>query len=156
MSTDVVETTKKLVLPILAEKGLELVRVEFNKLNKNWYLRVFIDKPGGVNIDDCQAVSEILSAKLDEVDPIEQAYVLEVSSPGAERPLENEEDVKKAVGKHVHITTREAMHGQHVFEGRLLAFEDQQLTIELKEKGKKKTVEIPYALVAKARLAVVL
>jgi ribosome maturation factor RimP len=130
--------------------------VEFTKEKKNWYLRVFIDKPGGVDIEDCQAVSEILSAKLDEADPIEQAYFLEVSSPGAERPLKNERDMEKAVGKHVYLTTHEAVNGQHVFEGRLAQFDGQMLTVELIVKGKVKTVQIPYDNVAQARLAVVL
>lgn len=74
--------------PIIAEKGLELVDLEFVKEGVNWYLRVYIDKDGGVNIDDCEAVSRALEVKLDEKDPIEQAYILEVSSPGIDRPHE--------------------------------------------------------------------
>ena len=88
--------TEKKVLPLLepivAERGLELVDLEFVKEGANWYLRVYIDKEGGVSIDDCEAVSRALEAKLDEKDPIEQAYVLEVSSPGIDRPLKKDAD----------------------------------------------------------------
>lgn len=156
MHSDVVETVRELVLPILEEKGLELVDIQFAKERKKWYLRVFIDKPGGVDVEDCREVSEALSLKLDEADPIEGAYFLDVSSPGAERPLKNEEDFHKAVGKYVHVTTRRALEGQHVFEGYLTRFDGQVLTIEQPVKGKKKEIQISYADVAKARLAVVL
>ncbi|MDQ0337300.1 ribosome maturation factor RimP [Caldalkalibacillus uzonensis] len=152
--SNVVELTKTLVLPILKEKELELVDIEFKKEGRNWYLRVYIDKPGGVDIEDCSTVSEALSAKLDEADPIKQAYFLEVSSPGAERPLKNEEDIKRAVGKHVYVTTYEPVAGQKVFEGRLTQFDGETLTIEIKVKLTTKAVDIPYAKVAKARLAV--
>ncbi|GMA59055.1 hypothetical protein GCM10025858_35580 [Alicyclobacillus sacchari] len=84
--TDIVE---RLVLPIVEKEQVELVDVEFKKEGANWYLRVFIDKPGGVDIDDCSRVSEQLSEQLDIVDPIPESYFLEVSSPGAERPLKN-------------------------------------------------------------------
>ncbi|GGK13472.1 ribosome maturation factor RimP [Caldalkalibacillus thermarum] len=155
MASNVVELTKTLVLPILEEKALELVDVEFKKEGRKWYLRVYIDKPGGVDIEDCSAVSEALSAKLDEVDPIDQAYFLEVSSPGAERPLKNEEDIRRAVGKFICVTTYEPVEGQKAFEGRLIQFDGENLTIEIKVKHTTKTVDIPYAKVAKARLAVV-
>ena len=81
--------------PIIAEKGLELVDLEFVKEGVNWYLRVYIDKDSGVNIDDCEAVSRALEVKLDEKDPIEQAYILEVSSPGIDRPLKKDADFVK-------------------------------------------------------------
>ena len=78
--------------PFVEANGLELVDLEFVKEGVNWYLRVYIDKDGGVNIDDCELVSRALEAKLDEIDPIEQAYILEVSSPGIDRPLKIEAD----------------------------------------------------------------
>ncbi len=90
MST-VVKTVTELVTPILEEKDFELVDIEFVKEGKSWYLRVFIDKPAGINIEECALVSDQLSEALDncDPDPIPQAYYLEVSSPGAERPLKN-------------------------------------------------------------------
>lgn len=96
MST-VVETVTELVTPILEEQNFELVEVEFAKEGKSWFLRVFIDKEGGIDIEECAFVSEQLSEKLDacDPDPIPQAYFLEVSSPGAERPLKKKATMKK-------------------------------------------------------------
>ena len=82
---------------------MNLVDVEFLKEGANWYLRVYIDKPGGIAIDDCQAVSEQLSDKLDEVDPIKQSYILEVSSPGLERPLKKDSDFERFKGEQVEV-----------------------------------------------------
>lgn len=154
MSKKVTEVTEELVSPILAEMNLELVDIEFVKEGKNWYLRVFIDSEKGIDIEDCGKVSEKLSEKLDEVDPITYPYFLEVSSPGAERPLKKAEDVKKAVGKQVYIKTYEPIHDEKVFEGKLLEFDGDTLIVELLVKTRKKQVEIPYNKVASARLAV--
>lgn len=95
MSSQVIKTTEELVLPIVEEKDLELVDIEYVKEGKNWFLRVYIDKAGGVDIAECGEVSEQLSEKLDETDPIKEAYFLEVSSPGVERPLKTTEDFEK-------------------------------------------------------------
>lgn len=146
----VLTVVENLVRPIVDEQGFELVDTEFVKEGSNWFLRVFIDKPEGIDIDDCGRVSEALSAKLDELDPIPQAYFLEVSSPGAERPLKKAEDIANAVGKKVHLTTYEPLEGDKVFEGKLLSFEDNVLLIQ--EPKKKRT--IPYDKVASARLAI--
>jgi len=96
-----VETVTKLVTPILEEQNFELVEVEFVKEGKNWFLRVFIDKEGGIDIEECAFVSEKLSEKLDAMDPdpIPQAYFLEGSSPGAERPLKKESDYEQLMEK---------------------------------------------------------
>ena len=98
MST-VTETVTDLVTPILDEHHFYLYDIEFVKEGKSWYLRVYIDKDGGITLDDCATVSDQLSEALDNVepDPIPQAYFLEVSSPGAERPLKNEADYQRAV-----------------------------------------------------------
>ena len=149
--TDIVE---KLALPILAEAGLELVDVEYKKEGANWFLRVFIDKPGGVDIDDCSRVSERLSDQLDEVDPIPTAYFLEVSSPGAERPLKKPADYINAIGQYVHVGLYEPISGVKNFEGTLTSFEDEALTVEYERKGVKQTVQIPFSKVASARLAI--
>ncbi|WP_025028661.1 ribosome maturation factor RimP [Caldalkalibacillus mannanilyticus] len=155
MSKKVTEITEQLVTPILESKGIELVDIEFKKEGASWFLRVFIDKEGGVDIEDCGVVSEELSLKLDETDPIPQAYFLEVSSPGAERPLKKEKDLVSAVGKSVYIKTYEPLEGRKEFEGTLKAFDGDQLTIEMKIKTRVKEVNIPYTKVASARLAVV-
>jgi len=142
---------EQMVQPYLDEHNFELVDVEYVKEGSNYFLRVFVDKEGGIDIDDCGMISEYLSGKLDENDPIPEAYFLEVSSPGAERPLKKKEDVAKAVGKDVFVTVYEQVEGQKEFEGRLLSFEDDVLVIS----AGKKEYSIPYAKVASARLAII-
>lgn len=154
LSTKVTEVVEELVIPILEELQLELVEVEYVKEGKSWFLRVYIDKEAGVDIDDCGNVSEKLSEKLDEVDPIPQNYFLEVSSPGAERPLKKDQDFQKAIGKNVYIKTYEPILDEKEFEGTLKAFDGKEVTVEIKIKTRRKTVVIPYDKVAKARLAI--
>lgn len=115
------------------------------------FLRIYVDKPGGIDIDDCGRISEYLSKKLDEEDPIQEAYFLEVSSPGAERPLKKTKDFYWAVGKHVNVTTYEPVHGQKEFEGKLLSYDESTLVVE--EAGK--SYELPVEKIANARLAIV-
>lgn len=154
MSKKVTEIVEELVTPILDESGLELVEVEYSKEGKSWFLRVYIDKEGGVDIEDCGQVSEKLGEKLDEIDPIPQNYFLEVSSPGAERPLKKDKDFQKAIGKNVYIKTYEPILDEKEFEGILTGFDGNEVTVEVTIKTRKKTVVIPYEKVAKARLAV--
>lgn len=137
--------------PYLTENGFQLVDVEYVKEGSNWFLRIYVDKDGGIDIDDCGRISEFISAKLDELDPISEAYFLEVSSPGAERPLKKADDVAKAVGKHVFVTTYEPIDGSKEFEGKLESFDGTTLTIAI---GRTKHA-IPYGKVASARLAIV-
>ncbi|MET3288534.1 ribosome maturation factor RimP [Brevibacillus fluminis] len=148
----VTQIVEDLLAPIMEEMNLEVVEVEYKKEGSNWFLRVFIDNESGtIDIDDCGAVSERLSERLDEVDPIPTAYFLEVSSPGAERPLRKENDYRKAVGKHVHIVTKEEIDGHTVFEGELTSFEEGVLTVA----EAKKTHRISLAQIESARLAIV-
>jgi ribosome maturation factor RimP len=140
-----------MIQPFMEEHDFELVDVEYVKEGKNWFLRVYVDKEGGIDIDDCGIVSEYLSLQLDHNDPITDVYFLEVSSPGAERPLKKSTDVMKAVGKDVFVTVYEALDGLKEFEGRLLSFEDDVLVIEV---GKKQH-HVPYDKVASARLAII-
>jgi ribosome maturation factor RimP len=155
MAESIQSTVEQLVQPILEELSLELVDVEFQKEGKSWFLRVYIDSDNGVDLDDCTSVSERVSELLDEHDPIEQAYYLEVSSPGAERPLKKEKDLENAIGKNVFITTYAPINGEKAFEGKLAQFDGETLTIETKLKTRIVPVNIPYNKVAKARLAVV-
>jgi ribosome maturation factor RimP len=154
MSKKVTEVVEELALPILEELQLELVEVEYVKEGKSWFLRVYIDKETGVDIEDCGNVSEKLSEKLDEVDPIPQNYFLEVSSPGAERPLKKEKDFLKAIGKNVYIKTYEPILDEKEFEGILTSFDGKEVTLEVRIKTRKKTIVIPFEKVAKARLAI--
>ncbi|WP_027408723.1 ribosome maturation factor RimP [Anoxybacteroides tepidamans] len=155
MSKKVTEVVEELVTPILNDMNLELVDIEYVKEGKNWFLRVFIDSEQGIDIEQCGVVSEKLSEKLDAVDPIPYNYFLEVSSPGAERPLKKAADFTKAVGKNVYIKTYEPIEGEKEFEGELSAFDGENVTVTVKHKTRTKTVVIPYDKVASARLAVI-
>ncbi|AZU61523.1 ribosome maturation factor RimP [Neobacillus mesonae] len=150
----VTEVVEELAAPICQELGIELVEIEYVKEGKSWFLRVYIDKDNGVDIEDCGLVSERLGEKLDEIDPIPHNYFLEVSSPGAERPLKKQKDFEKAIGKNVFIKTYEPIDGEKSFEGTLLEFDGQIVKLEIKIKTRKKTIDIPYEKVAAARLAV--
>jgi ribosome maturation factor RimP len=152
LSTSKIKTAvEEMVLPYLGSNGFELVDIEYVKEGSHYFLRIFVDKEGGIDIDDCGRISEFVSEQLDKNDPVSDAYFLEVSSPGAERPLKKQEDVKKAIGKHVFITTYEPIGGAKEFEGLLLAFDGDNAVVRT---GKKEHT-IPYAKVASARLAIV-
>ncbi|ADP32174.1 ribosome maturation factor RimP [Bacillus atrophaeus] len=154
MSKKVIDTAREMAQPIADNLQLELVDIEFVKEGQNWFLRVFIDSDNGVDIEECAKVSELLSEKLDEADPISQNYFLEVSSPGAERPLKKKADFDRSLGKNVYIKTYEPIDGVKVFEGELAEFDGQTVTVEMTIKTRKKRINIPYEKIANARLAV--
>lgn len=154
--SSVVETVTELVMPILDEQHFELVEVGFVKEGKSWFLRVFIDKEGGIDIEECAFVSERLSEKLDAMDPdpIPQAYFLEVSSPGAERPLKKESDYEKAVGEYIHVSLYQPVDGSKMYEGFLEKLEAEELVLKIRIKTRETTVTIPRKNIAKARHAI--
>jgi ribosome maturation factor RimP len=120
----------ELVRPIVDRLSFELVDVEFLKEGANWYLRIYIDKPGGIVIEDCQVVSEELSDRLDEADPIKQSYILEVSSPGLERPLKKDGDFERFKGEPVEVKLFQPVGGKKVFEGDLMGLEGSVINIK--------------------------
>lgn len=138
--------------PILEEKALELADLEFVKEGPNWYLRVYIDKDGGVTIEDCENVSRILEKKLDEADPIEQAYILEVSSPGIDRPLKKPEHFEKYIGEIIDIKLYKPLEGKKEYQGELKQFNDGVITI-IEENGTEK--QFVQKETASVRLAVI-
>ncbi|MBX6352330.1 MAG: ribosome maturation factor RimP [Thermoflavifilum sp.] len=150
----VTEIVEELAQPIAEAAGVEVVDVEYKKEGSHWFLRVYIDKPGGVDIDDCSRFSEVLSERLDEVDPIPGAYFLEVSSPGAERPLKKPADFERAVGEYVRISLYEPVAGQKVLEGVLREYGSGRLVVEQQVRGRSQDVEVPLDKVASARLAI--
>ncbi len=154
--SSVIETVTGLVTPILEEKHFELVDIEFLKEGKSWFLRVFIDKEGGIDIEECAYVSERLSEELDacDPDPIPQAYFLEVSSPGAERPLKKESDYERAQGEYIHVSLYQPVDGEKQYEGFLESFSPEELTLKVKIKTRVKDVTIDRKNIAKARLAI--
>jgi ribosome maturation factor RimP len=124
----------ELAKPIAEQNSYELVDVEFLKEGSSWYLRIYIDKPGGISIDDCQIVSEGLSDILDKKDPIEQAYFLEVSSPGLERPLKTQRDFDKYKGEDVELKFFKPIAGSKTIIGKLNGLIDNKVVI-IDEKG---------------------
>lgn len=146
---------EELAKPIVEELNLELVDVEFVKEGRNWFLRVYVDTPeGGIDIEQCAQVSERLSLLLDENDPITQNYYLEVSSPGAERPLKKDTDFEKAVGKFIYVKTYEPIKDMKEFQGYLTSYDEHTLVMEVRIKTRKITVTIEQKQIALARLAI--
>ncbi len=129
MKRNVQQDIIELAAPVVEALNYELVDVEFIKEGANWYLRIYIDKPGGISIDDCQAVSEQMSEILDKKDPIEQSYYLEVSSPGLERPLKTERDFIKYKGELVEVKVFQPIDGKKLFEGELVGLIDDRIVI---------------------------
>ncbi len=123
------QKTEQLLEPIVVGKGFELVDVEYVKEAGTWYLRAYIDKPGGITVDDCEAVSREFSDILDEKDYIEDSYIFEVSSPGLGRPLKKEKDFQRSLGEEVEIRTYRAIDRQKEFVGILKAYDKDSVTI---------------------------
>ena len=134
----------------------ELVDVEYGKIGSDFVLGVFVDKPGGITVNDTADLTDIISPLLDTIkpDPFPEQYFLEVTSPGLERPLKTKEQVEAAVGQYIHVGLYKTLDKQKVFEGTLLQFKEDVLTLEYMDKTRKKEIDIPYNLVSKARLAV--
>ena len=134
------QKTEEILLPIVEKNGFELVDVEYVKEGGSWYLRAYIDKPGGINVDDCEIVSRELSDILDEKDFIDEAYILEVSSPGLGRPLKKEKDFKRSLGQEVDVRTYRMVDKRKEFTGILKDYDKDTVTIEM-EDGSLKTFE---------------
>ena len=122
--------TESLITPIVKKYNFELVDVEYVKEGGNYYLRAYIDKEGGINVDDCEVVSRQFSDLLDAQDFIEGSYILEVSSPGLGRPLKKEKDYKRSMGKEIEIRTYRAINKEKEFYGVLSAYDETSVTIE--------------------------
>lgn len=142
--------------PVAAELGYELVDVEYVKEGKNWFLRIYIDKDGGIDLDDCTRFSEKIGETLDsqKTDPIPHPYYLEVSSPGAERPLKKDQDLRDAVEKYIHVSLYQQIDGENIFEGTLKEVTDDSIKLVIRIKTREKELTIERANIAKARLAI--
>lgn len=119
-----VAAVRKIVEPIAQQLGLSIWDVRFVKEGTNWYLRIFIDKEGGVSIDDCVDMTHAINKPLDEADPIEQAYCLEVSSPGIERELTRDEHFEKCIGQKITVRTIRPIDGKRDFKGVLESYDN--------------------------------
>lgn len=126
--------TEILLQPIVEANQVEIYDVEYVKEGIDWFLRVYIDKPGGVDILNCEAVSRALSDELDKEDFIEDAYILEVSSPGLGRTLKKDKHLEKSIGEEVEVKTYKPIDKCKEFAGVLKAYDEKSITIETEEK----------------------
>lgn len=149
--TEIEEKTKELLLPILEENSLELWDAEYVKEGQDMYLRVYIDKPEGVSIDDCVTVSRALEKQLDIGDFIPEAYILEVSSPGLTRPLKKTVDYTRSIGKRIELKLYQPVEGRKEFEA-VLTYADEDMVKA--DTGKGECI-IQRSNIAKARLCYV-
>lgn len=134
----------------------ELVDVEYEKMGSDYVLSILIDKPEGITVEDTADLTNIISPLLDTIkpDPFPEQYMLEVSSPGLERPLKTRESLTNAIGSYINVSLYQAIDKVKIFEGTLTSFDGELLTLDYMDRTKHKTVDIPYKTVAKARLAV--
>ncbi len=153
--SSIIDMVTAVITPAI-QAPYELVDVEYGKMGGDYVLSIFVDKEGGISLQDTADLSEVISPILDTIkpDPFPEQYMLEVTSPGLERPLKTADAVEKAVGKYIHVKLYQAIDKIKVFEGTLLSFDGTDLIMEYMDKTRKKEVTIPYQTVAKARLAV--
>ncbi|MFR4350803.1 MAG: ribosome maturation factor RimP [Roseburia sp.] len=142
--------TEELLTPILERMNFELVDVEYVREGGTWYLRAYIDKEGGITVNDCEAVAREMNEILDREDFVEDSYIFEVSSPGLGRPLKKEKDYIRSMGKEVEIRTYRAINREKEFYGILSAYDEKTVTIEPEEGG---AVTFEKADIALIRLA---
>lgn len=127
------QRTEKFLLPLMEEHGFELVDVEFVKEAGVWYLRAYIDKEGGIAVDDCEVISRKVSDWLDKEDFIDESYILEVSSPGLGRPLKKEKDFARSIGKDVEVRLYRALNKSKEYTGTLEAYDKESVTLKMED-----------------------
>ncbi len=149
-SQDYESRTEKLILPILEKENFELVDVEYVKEAGVMYLRAYIDKPGGITIDDCELVSRALSDELDKEDFISEEYTLEISSPGLGRPLKKDKDFDRSIGSEVDIKLFKPIDGEKEYSGILKSYNATSVEIEI---SKEETRSFERSAIALIRLA---
>lgn len=150
VESPLVRSLTQLVMPVVEDFGCELIEVQFRRETPGWVLRLVIDREHGVGIDDCARISREVAHLLEVEDPIEQAYTLEVSSPGLDRPLKKEKDFLRCRGEKVKVVVREPIDGQNQWVG-LIEGVSRESAVLRTDHG---VVEIPYALIKKARLVI--
>lgn len=153
-TTDVRNKIYDLALQAAEDEGLELVSVDILGRGSKTMLKVIIDREGSVNIGDCERMSRSLESLLDVEDPIQGTYVLEVSSPGLDRPLVKQKDFEKSIGKLARITTSEKINNETFFIGRITDAGEGWVRLKIEEKNKSKDIFIPMDKIKKARLEV--
>lgn len=127
---EIIERVETLAIPFIKGNDCELVDIEYVKEGNNWYLRIYIDKDNGVTVDDCEKISEVVSDLLDREDPIDHSYILEVSSPGVDRPLKTQRDYEHFTGREVDIKLYSQINGKKEYSGILTGLKDGVVTID--------------------------
>ena len=153
----VIDLVRPVVETIIDEHGDMLVDMEYVKEKDQNYLRIYVDRqPNGIDIDEIAALSELVSEKLDTIDPdpLPDPYVLELSSPGAERPIKTEADWERALNDYVHIGLYQKIEDKKVYEGTLKSYNNDEIVLEVKDKTRRKKLTIPRKLIAKIRFAI--
>lgn len=145
------QKTESLLLPIMERTGFELVDVEYVKEGSNYYLRAYIDREGGITIDDCELVSRELSDLLDVEDFIPEAYFLEVSSPGLGRQLKKDKDFARSIGEEVEVKLYKPLNKKKELSGDLESFDDANIVLRISET---ETITIPRESIAMIKLAI--
>ncbi len=154
MNSELIDQIRILVAPSLSHCGVDLVDLQWSPDKRHGLLRLTIDKSGGVSLDDCERVSSAVGAVLDAFDPIAGGYSLEVSSPGAERPLRNPEEWRAALGRRVNVRRR-AGSGETILEGRLVATAGDHVDIEVRvSRNRQALTSIPFEDIVAARIVV--
>lgn len=128
-----VQRVEEIIKPFADEMGYDIWNIQFAKEGSDWYLRIFIDKDGGIDMNDCVDFTHAISKPLDEADPISQSYMMEVSSPGVERELVKDEHFEKYIGAPVMMRTIRAIDGVRDFNGKLVKYENKEITVELQD-----------------------
>jgi ribosome maturation factor RimP len=148
---NLIHKIEEIIKPVIESEGLELFDLKLLEGGNQSFLRIFIDKDGGVTLDDCQNVSTQVGAILDVEDIIDCHYILEVSSPGLERPLKKEEDFVKYTGETIRLSLFSPLNDKKKFTGKIIDFKSNTLTLELKKDGK---INIPYDMIKNAKLEI--
>lgn len=141
------ERFEEILLPITADCGVEIYDVEYVKEGSDWYLRAYIDREGGVTIEDCEKVSRAVSEVMDREDFIPEAYILEVSSPGLGRALKKDKHLARSIGEEVEVKTYKPIEKQKEFSGTLKAFDEESISIETQEGASMKFARSDVALI---------
>lgn len=156
MSQKIIQLVTDLALPIIESREFELSAVEYEKMGQDYILRILIDKPGGITLNDTADVSEEIAPLLDQIqpDPFPDHYMLEVASPGVEKPINKAADWQNALNEYIHVSLYQAIDGEKMFEGDLIENNDEDIILSYRDKTRTKTVAIPKKLISKARLAI--
>lgn len=144
------KTVRQFIEPLFAETPYSIYDIEYCKEGSEWYLRIYIDKDGGIDLDDCEAVTDLINDPLDELDPIKDAYYLEVSSPGIERHLKTAEHYNAALNEKVRIKTYSKVENKKEWVGILTAVTEEGVTLD----AEGKEINIPFEMIAKANISV--